>query len=82
MVTKGRRSSTWSMTAHGATFELGMYSVNPCHVAFLFFVNYKSLWKFTLLLCHILNHGTAYDHLYYARGHILTSLQNPVDSCI
>lgn len=23
MVTKGRRSSTWSMTAHGTTFELG-----------------------------------------------------------
>lgn len=24
--TKGRRSSTWSMTAHGTTFELGMLS--------------------------------------------------------
>lgn len=26
MVTKGRRSSTWSMTAHGTTFELGTVS--------------------------------------------------------
>lgn len=25
MVTKGRRSSTWSMTAHGTTFELGTH---------------------------------------------------------
>lgn len=26
MVTKGRRSSTWSMTAHGTTFEYGTRS--------------------------------------------------------
>lgn len=26
MVTKGRRSSTWSMTAHGTTFESGTVS--------------------------------------------------------
>lgn len=42
MVTKGRRSSTWSMTAHGATFELGKYNAIPCHMTLLF-VKYESL---------------------------------------
>lgn len=36
MVTKGRRSSTWSMTAHGTTFELGMLSEAMSHGCFYF----------------------------------------------
>lgn len=29
MVTKGRKSSTWSMTAHATTYEAGMVLTSP-----------------------------------------------------
>lgn len=48
------------MTAHGATFELGMYDTNPCYVILLL-VKHERLWNSHC--CDILSHGTSYHLL-------------------
>lgn len=48
MVTKGRRSSTWSMTAHATTYEAGTARAAGKALFGVFYLSPKALFKFIL----------------------------------
>lgn len=48
MVTKGRRSSTWSMTAHATTYEAGTARAAGKALSGFFYLSPKALFKFIL----------------------------------